>query len=156
MRPVPPRRVGEGAAPTHVSRTVVLTVASRRNFLYDKGAFHTFVAPLIAGMRLGGSACQETEALVEAWGRSAGLAFQGLDDLVDLVSDPFASGKDTFQDIREGRLSLPLVLLQGLCKCVSLVLCPAVSDARTGGRVGWCTVDRAVAPSRLLVGPVSH
>jgi len=108
-------------------------------FTYDKGAHHTFVAPLVAGLKLGGGH-EQLEAISKTWGTHAGghvrrpglpspgLAFQGLDDLMDLVSDPLNLGKDTFQvrcsdfgdhliqDVNEGRLSLPLILLHRACE----------------------------------------
>jgi len=86
-----------------------------RQFMYDKSASHTFVAPLLAGLRLSGGSSVYEEA-ASSWGRHAGLAFQGLDDVIDLVSEPMITGKDAFQDIQENRLSLPLIMLKGLCE----------------------------------------
>lgn len=104
--------------------------------LSDKASFHSFVAPLLAGIRLGRlsqsaaatpgaslaehlhtashTASGELEVSCAAWGMHAGAAFQGLDDVMDLVLEVKDSGKDRLQDIQEGRLSLPLFLLRRL------------------------------------------
>jgi geranylgeranyl pyrophosphate synthase len=48
----------------------------------------------------------------EKWSHRIGLAFQGLHDLSDLMADPLVSGKDPMNDVREGRVSLPLFMLR--------------------------------------------
>ena len=88
-----------------------------RRLLADKSAHRTFVAPLVAGVHLGGGgggagAGRDLVACCEHWGVRIGTAFQVLDDLSDLAADPLASGKDGLQDLREGRLSVPLFLLR--------------------------------------------
>jgi len=81
-----------------------------RRLLYDKASHHSFAAPVIAGMRLGGNVLEEQ--LVIDWAEHCGAAYQALDDVLDLVVDVAESGKDKLQDIKEGRLSLPLFLLR--------------------------------------------
>ena len=81
-----------------------------RGALLNKGAWHSVPAPLAAGMRLFSSSISVDQAL--AWGSHVGLALQGADDLADLVTPSSVSGKDGLQDLREGRLSLPLHLLR--------------------------------------------
>eukprot|EP00510_Aplanochytrium_minuta_P002838 CAMPEP_0184028364 /NCGR_PEP_ID=MMETSP0954-20121128/14786_1 /TAXON_ID=627963 /ORGANISM="Aplanochytrium sp, Strain PBS07" /LENGTH=412 /DNA_ID=CAMNT_0026313173 /DNA_START=142 /DNA_END=1380 /DNA_ORIENTATION=+ len=79
----------------------------------DKAAYHGFVAPLIAGIRLSNQQNnKDLETACTLWGLRAGAAFQGLDDISDLTQSPVESGKDQLQDIHEGRLSLPLFLLR--------------------------------------------
>lgn len=48
-------------------------------------------------------------ALVETFGRQLGIAFQIADDLLDLEADPAVTGKDAWQDIRRGIVTLPLI-----------------------------------------------
>lgn len=43
------------------------------------------------------------------YGELFGLAFQIIDDLLDIASDPAQSGKPRFSDIREGRVTLPII-----------------------------------------------
>jgi geranylgeranyl diphosphate synthase type I len=78
--------------------------------LVDKGAFHAFVAPLAAGMLLARPAVDTSHAVT--WGKHVGLAYQGADDLADLVGSPVVTGKDGLRDLLKGRASLPLLLLR--------------------------------------------
>jgi heptaprenyl diphosphate synthase len=43
------------------------------------------------------------------FGRSVGVAFQLVDDLIDLFGDPAQSGKPTITDLREGVYTLPVI-----------------------------------------------
>jgi geranylgeranyl diphosphate synthase type I len=81
-----------------------------RRELVDKAAYHAFVAPLAAGLLLARPDADPEPAV--AWGCHLGLAFQGADDLADLVGSPAATGKDGLRDILEGRASLPLFFLR--------------------------------------------
>jgi octaprenyl-diphosphate synthase len=56
------------------------------------------------------SASPEMEDLLAGYGLSLGLAFQITDDLLDLIGDPARTGKPVGGDIREGRITLPLIL----------------------------------------------
>mmetsp|Transcript_21692 Transcript_21692/g.38310 ORF Transcript_21692/g.38310 Transcript_21692/m.38310 type:complete len:458 (-) Transcript_21692:227-1600(-) len=78
----------------------------------DKASYHSFAAPLIAGIRLSGKRDATLEKACTDWARHIGAAFQGVDDVIDLVLEVKESGKDRLQDIQEGRLSLPLFLLR--------------------------------------------
>lgn len=81
-----------------------------RRELIDKGAYHAFVAPLASGLLLARPDAEPGPAI--AWGSHLGLAFQGADDLADLVGDPSTTGKDGLRDLLEGRASLPLYFLR--------------------------------------------
>lgn len=62
-----------------------------------------------AGARAGGLGEAERQALVE-YGRHLGIAFQATDDLLDLTGDAARTGKDLFVDLREGKMTFPLIL----------------------------------------------
>ena len=79
-----------------------LSSSAFRRVLLDKGGHHSITAPLVAGWRL---LAPVPPALV-SWGDHVGLAFQGLDDIQDILESPATLGKDSLQDLREGRLSL--------------------------------------------------
>jgi octaprenyl-diphosphate synthase len=49
------------------------------------------------------------DALAE-YGFNVGLAFQITDDLLDLIGDPALTGKPIGGDIREGKVTLPVIL----------------------------------------------
>lgn len=64
---------------------------------------------LWAGGALGGLAEPQTKALAQL-GESLGVAFQVIDDLLDLRGDPAVTGKSACTDLREGKLTWPLIL----------------------------------------------
>jgi octaprenyl-diphosphate synthase len=51
-----------------------------------------------------------TEAALEAYGRNLGIAFQLVDDAIDYVSDADTMGKDSGDDFRDGKITLPVIL----------------------------------------------
>ena len=56
-----------------------------------------------------GLASPEEEEAVAAYGLNLGLAFQIVDDLLDLTGDARALGKPVLSDLGEGRITLPLI-----------------------------------------------
>jgi octaprenyl-diphosphate synthase len=62
-----------------------------------------------AGARAGGLGDGDCRAL-EAYGRHLGIAFQAVDDLLDLRGDPTVVGKGLFADVREGKMTYPLIV----------------------------------------------
>jgi octaprenyl-diphosphate synthase len=63
------------------------------------------------GAILGGANHQEQIALRE-YGMNLGIAFQLADDLLDFTADEHALGKAAGADLLEGKITLPLILLQ--------------------------------------------
>ena len=51
----------------------------------------------------------ETEQSLADYGRFAGLAFQLVDDLLDFTSDPQKIGKPVLNDLKDGKVTLPLI-----------------------------------------------
>lgn len=68
-----------------------------------------FAWGLRAGATLGGLDAQAKVALNEV-GLHLGLAFQLVDDILDVDGDPGETGKTTLQDVREGKLTWPMIL----------------------------------------------
>ncbi len=67
----------------------------------------------VASCRLGALAAGRAPSQVEAlgrFGRQAGLAFQLLDDVLDVVGAPDQTGKQRGTDLLEGTTTLPLIL----------------------------------------------
>ena len=63
-------------------------------------------------MRLGGVLAEATEAeemSLGAFGRAAGLAFQIVDDVLDLTATEEVLGKPVASDLREGKATLPVI-----------------------------------------------
>jgi octaprenyl-diphosphate synthase len=66
------------------------------------------------GALLGGANPPQEAALAE-YGLNVGLAFQLVDDILDYSSSPEVLGKPVLNDVKEGKLTLPLIyaLMQG-------------------------------------------
>jgi octaprenyl-diphosphate synthase len=58
-----------------------------------------------------GSAEAEMEELLRIYGLNVGLAFQLVDDVLDLTSNESTLGKPVGSDLKEGKLTLPLIYL---------------------------------------------
>ena len=56
------------------------------------------------------SGADELREPLRAYGRNLGLAFQIVDDLLDLVGDPDVTGKTPGTDLREGVFTLPVLI----------------------------------------------
>jgi octaprenyl-diphosphate synthase len=62
------------------------------------------VAPVVA------EASEDAEAALECYGRNLGIAFQLTDDMIDYASDGATMGKDSGDDFRDGKVTLPVIL----------------------------------------------
>lgn len=64
----------------------------------------------LAGGLVAGASQQQLQALA-TYGRQAGLAFQIVDDILDMRGDDLKTGKPAGRDFREGCATLPLIFL---------------------------------------------
>lgn len=64
---------------------------------------------MLAGARAGGCAPEHAAAL-ERFGHELGVAFQVIDDCLDFEGDFTVTGKALFADLREGKLTYPVLL----------------------------------------------
>lgn len=65
-------------------------------------------APVVAGLMLAGATEEQLQAARD-YGRGLGLAFQIVDDLLDLEGDVAALGKETGMDAQRGKMTWPAV-----------------------------------------------
>lgn len=61
---------------------------------------------------ISGGADQESQSALREYGMNLGIAFQLADDLLDFTSDDEVLGKAAGADLSEGKVTLPLIMLQ--------------------------------------------
>ena len=66
------------------------------------------------GAQLGTKNQQQIDALT-AYGQQIGTAFQIVDDLLDFVEAPEKLGKNAYGDLREGKLTYPIIYTRKVC-----------------------------------------
>ncbi len=78
-------------------------------YLHSRKTGALFVAAVRCGARLGGASQAQLEALTE-YARALGLAFQVIDDLLDVESSTEQMGKRTQKDQAHGKATYPAIL----------------------------------------------
>ena len=94
---------------------------------------------------LSGAGPEREEALAE-YGMNLGMAFQIVDDLLDFTADVRTLGKPVASDLKEGKLTLPLIYLLERQDATERALVQTVLDERdfrTVGREEIITLMRA-------------
>jgi len=82
--------------------------------LADRKTASLFSACMRLGATLGGKS-EDEEMKLGAFGTNLGLAFQLVDDLLDFTSSEEKLGKPVGNDLREGKVTLPLIYLLRSC-----------------------------------------
>ena len=115
---------------------------------------------MFAGARAGGLD-DAAAATLERYGAHLGVAFQATDDLLDLAGDPRATGKALFTDLREGKMTYPLIVAAerdpSVLALIQRAIAPDLDDETLGSlfrevaagleRTGALTEARALADS---------
>jgi octaprenyl-diphosphate synthase len=86
-----------------------ITEAEHLDIVRRKTAYMFSVCAEVGGI-VAGAGCEERRALTH-YGLSVGIAFQLIDDVLDFVSTEAKLGKPVVNDLREGKLTLPLIYL---------------------------------------------
>ncbi len=86
-----------------------ITEAQHLDISMRKTAFLFSACSQLGGIL--GSAGEENEELLRLYGLNVGLAFQLVDDVLDFTSDESTLGKPVGSDLKEGKLTLPLIYL---------------------------------------------
>ena len=105
------RKMTEGEL---IQLTMIGNAAITRDEYYDilrRKTAYLFSGCCEIGAILGGARHEEQQALRD-YGMNLGIAFQLADDLLDFTSDDRALGKAAGADLIEGKITLPLILLQ--------------------------------------------
>jgi len=79
--------------------------------IIEKKTGELFAGTAAVGAVLGGINDNDVRTITEG-GLNLGIAFQLIDDLFDYVADEKRLGKPIFSDLREGKLTLPTLLLR--------------------------------------------
>ncbi|MEE2778766.1 MAG: polyprenyl synthetase family protein [Acidobacteriota bacterium] len=85
----------------------------------------TLIAPTVAG----------SEAVLSSYGHQLGICFQLVDDLLDFTATEDELGKPVLSDLREGKLTLPLILVLGRSGSREKDLVRSVLEDRSFDRV---------------------
>jgi octaprenyl-diphosphate synthase len=108
----------------------------------------------IGGM-LGGIT-PEREAALREYGFNLGIAFQLVDDLLDYTADVAALGKPVGGDLREGKVTLPIILLlQRGGEEADRLIRTVVSD-RAVSPEQWCEIVRLLGEHRATELALDH
>jgi len=94
---------------SHRKWDLTLRQEDNLEIIKDKTAF-LFAACAVTPAHLVGASPAILEAL-ESFGLNLGIAFQVVDDCLDFVSDEATLGKPAGNDLKEGKITLPLLLL---------------------------------------------
>jgi len=116
---------GELLQLTHL-RKLDVTEEAYFELVYHKTAclFSTCLrlGPLLAGKN------EEEESKLGSYGTNLGLAFQLIDDILDFTSSEEVLGKPIGSDLREGKLTLPLIYLLQKCTAAEAIKVSQVLD----------------------------
>jgi octaprenyl-diphosphate synthase len=95
----------------------LLQLANRENWELDEEVYYQIIDRKTAS--LCGTCCKlaallndqpnEVQIAMDNYGRNLGVAFQIIDDLLDLTGDEDTVGKSTGRDLTKGKLTLPLI-----------------------------------------------
>ena len=102
----------------------------------------------IGGM-LGNSTLDQQRALRE-YGFSLGVAFQVMDDVLDFTGDTAALGKPVGGDLREGKVTLPIIRLLADADPATRALVAGVVDERNVTIERWAAITRLLRQSGAL------
>ena len=84
-----------------ITESEYLEIITRKTAVLIQGACR--VGALLA------KAPEATEKAVSDYGLNLGIAFQMIDDLLDYTADPSVLGKEIGADLKEGKLTLPII-----------------------------------------------
>jgi octaprenyl-diphosphate synthase len=105
---------------------------------------HLFAGCARIGGMLGGASQEDQEALWE-YGFNLGVAFQLVDDLLDYTADESVLGKPIGSDLREGKVTLPIVYLLERGGAPARTLVEQIVRERTVSREQWTQLRHLLA-----------
>ena len=97
-----------------------------------------------------GGVSKEQEHGLREFGFNLGVAFQVVDDLLDYTADETALGKPVGGDLREGKMTLPVIHLYAGGDERAQTLLRRVVDARSVSADDWREIRSLLAQARSL------
>jgi octaprenyl-diphosphate synthase len=101
------------------------------------------------GAMLGGVSPEQQEALRE-YGHNLGVTFQLVDDLLDLTGDEKLLGKPVGSDLREGKMTLPVIYLLRRTNGAAAELVGRVARERPLNSECWRDLSRMLVEFRAI------
>jgi len=92
----------------------------------------------------------ERETALREYGFNLGIAFQIIDDLLDVTGDADALGKPVGSDLREGKMTLPLIHLLQQNEEVGARIVRDIISSRTVAPGQWEELQRALKEHRSI------
>ena len=96
-----------------------------------------------AGVRLGGATDGAITHMCR-YGEELGIAFQIVDDVLDVIGDPEILGKPTGQDLRDGTVTLPLIRALAAAPAHRARSVRTIVEARVTTDEQWETIRRFI------------
>jgi octaprenyl-diphosphate synthase len=127
---------------------VELTEAEHFEIVQSKTAYLFAGCARIGGM-LGPITRDQQEALWQ-YGLNIGMAFQIVDDLLDFTGEEVALGKPVGGDLREGKLTLPVIHMRDRGGSRATALLRQVVDAREVSLEQWREIRAVLAQTRSI------
>ena len=127
---------------------VDLTEEEHFDIVRRKTAFLFAGSAKIGGM-LGPTTREQQEALWD-YGLNIGMAFQIVDDLLDFTGEEEALGKPVGGDLREGKMTLPMIHLFSRGDARAQALIRQVVDARSVTLDEWREIRSLLAQARSI------
>ena len=97
-----------------------------------------------------GTISKEQETALQEYGFNLGIAFQLVDDLLDFTGDAAALGKPIGADLREGKMTLPLIHLLQQDEEVGAGIVREVISSRTASAEQWDALMRILREHRSI------
>jgi octaprenyl-diphosphate synthase len=97
-----------------------------------------------------GRVTREQEEALREYGFNLGIAFQLVDDLLDFTGDAAALGKPIGADLREGKMTLPLIHLLQQDEEVGQAIVRDIIATRSVGEAQWNELLRILKQHRSI------
>ena len=119
-----------------LTKTGEVTISEEEHFeIIRRKTAYLFAGCARIGGMLGTTSREQQEALWD-YGFNLGIAFQIVDDLLDYTADEATLGKPIGSDLREGKVTLPIIRLL------------SAGDGRASELISGVVNDRAVTPEQ--------